>query len=159
MHDIIGVLTDLQIPYESFEHPAVFTCEEADVHCTHIPGGHSKNLFLRNEKGDRHYLVTVLGEKQVDLKNLRLLLDERKLSFGSPERLMAKLGVTPGSVSLLALINNKEKDVIVIIDEDLWNHERIQYHPNRNTATLVIKKEDLERFLKWCGNASKIMKL
>ncbi|MEN9561224.1 MAG: hypothetical protein RIQ56_497, partial [Candidatus Parcubacteria bacterium] len=152
-------LKELGITYEKFEHPAVFTVDEANIHSKHIPGGHSKNLFLRNEKGDRHYLVTVLGDKKVDLKELRRLLNERKLSFGSPERLMAKLGVTPGSVSLLALINNKEKDVIVVIDEDLWKHERIQYHPNVNTGTLVISKLDLERFLAYLGYSARIVKL
>lgn len=159
MCDIYQALENLGIPYQRFDHPPVFTVEESKVHCLNIPGGHSKNLFLRNEKGDRHYLVTVEGDKTVDLKELRKLLNERKLSFGSPERLKAKLGVTPGSVSLLALINNIEKDVIVILDEDLWSHDLIQYHPNRNDATLVIKIEDLERFLESQKHEVQRMKL
>jgi Ala-tRNA(Pro) deacylase len=159
MSDPRATLRDLGIPFEEYEHPAVFTVEESNAHCAHIPGGRSKNLFLRNEKGDRHYLVSVRGEKKVDLKKLRELLNERKLSFGSSERLMQKLGVTPGSVSVLGLVNNAEKDVIVILDQDLWNEEYIQYHPNINTATVVIPRHGLEKFLASRGNPLSIVRL
>ncbi|MEK7623822.1 MAG: prolyl-tRNA synthetase associated domain-containing protein [Patescibacteria group bacterium] len=149
MNNIYEILKELGINYTEYTHPAVFTCEESDIHCQHIPGGKSKNLFLRNKKGDKHYLVTLPAAKRADLKNLARLLSEQALSFASPERLMKYLGVTPGSVTILGLINDANKEVAVIIDEDLWKNQTVQYHPLTNTATLVIEKNDLNRFLQW----------
>ena len=97
---------------------AVFTAEDAS-HWDPIPGTQCKNLFLRNKKGDRHYLVVVEIGKRVDLKDLVKIVDDDRLSFGSPERLMAKLGLTPGSVSPFGLIHDSDASVRVLIDQDL----------------------------------------
>jgi len=151
MTDIYKILSDLNIPFTRYDHPAVFTVEEAEALCNTIPGGHIKNLFLRNRKGDKHYLIVIGVEKQVDLKKLEILLDE-KLSFASPERLMHFLGVTPGSVTILGLINDINKEVVVIIDIELSKYESLDCHPLINTVTLVISQEGVANFLKWSGN-------
>lgn len=159
MADIYDVLRELNIAFVKHDHPAVFTCEEAKPYYDKMRGGHSKNLFLRNRKGDRHYLVAVEEHKTVDLKSLKNKLGEAKIGFASPERLKEHLGLTPGSVSLLGLVNNADHQVIVVIDEALWRHNVICCHPNINTATLEIKREDLQRFFAWCGNEIRFMKL
>lgn len=160
MKDIYSVLHELGISYIKHDHPAVFTVEESEQVGYRSPiGGGTKNLFLRNKKGDQHYLVSVGHDKKVDLAGLRKKLNEAKLSFGSPERLRDKLGLTPGSVSLLGLVNNTERDVIVIIDKDLWENEVMCCHPNINTATLEIPHEGIEKFIKHCGNELRIMEL
>ncbi len=159
MSDIYKILDELNIKYVKHDHPAIFTCEDAEKQEINMNGGQTKNLFLRNKKPDKYYLVSVSPDKKVDLKSLKKELGESKLGFGSPECLMDKMGLTPGSVSLLGLINNKEKDIVVIIDKDLWKNDIICCHPNINTGTLEIKKEDLQKFFDWCGNEVRIMDL
>lgn len=154
MPDIYQILKDLSIQYTKFEHPAVFTAEEAKNMVSDIPGEHIKNLFLRNRKGDKHYLVVVDAQKQVDLKKLGEALGE-KLGFASPERMMTYLGVTPGSVTLLGLINDTNKEVVVVLDTELDKRESLQCHPLINTATLVISKDRVNKFLQWRGNEVK----
>lgn len=159
MKDIYPILALLQIAYIRHDHPAVFTCEEADRYYQNIKGGKSKNLLLRNRKGDRHYLVIVESFKQVDLKKLTQQLGEAKLGFASPERLMKYLGLTPGSVSPFGLINDETKNVTVVIDQDLWKYDRLHYHPNINTATLELAREDFKKFLEWCGNEVRFLEI
>lgn len=145
---IYEVLKQLDIPYVKHDHVPVYTCEEAAKHCGDIPGGKSKNLFLRNRKGDQHYLLIIEASKQADLKKVGDMVEE-KFSLASPERLMKWLKCEPGSVSLLALINDAEKHVKVLIDKDLWEeNEILQYHPpNDNTSTLEVTTKDLQKFL------------
>lgn len=152
MKNIYDVLADLNIAYEKFDHPAVFTVEESDKHYQGIDAGKCKNLFLRNAKGDTHYLVIMESTKRLDLKGLALLINESKLSFASPERLLKYLELTPGSVSPFGLINDTDKSVIVLIDNGLMEYEKVAFHPNVNTSTLVIKTEDFKKFLDWTGN-------
>jgi Ala-tRNA(Pro) deacylase len=149
---VIEVLDSLGIAYERHEHPPVFTVEQAEKHWTGIQGAHCKNLFLRNKKGNRHYLVVLLSSKQADLRSLNQMLSEDRLSFGSPERLRKFLGLEPGSVSPFGLINDPKKEVTVILDRDLKQAERLNFHPNVNTATLGISGADFERFLAWTGH-------
>lgn len=158
MADIYQALDSLSLPYTRYDHPAVFTCKEAEIHCGHVPGGICKNLFLRNRKGDTYFLVVVSNEKKADLKKLETLLGE-KLSFGSPERMLQYLGVTPGSVTLLGLIHDTQKEVAVIIDEDLWKHEQLQMHPLVNTSTIVMKRDDVKTFLDSRGNSLRFAQL
>src|SRR5688500_20408285 len=115
---IYAALSALGIDYQVFEHSPVFTAEEAALHWAPIHGTPVKNLFLRNKKGDRHYLVILGIEKQADLRTLVRIIGDDRLSFGSPERLMKYLGVTPGSVSPLGLIFDSRKAVRVIVDSD-----------------------------------------
>jgi Ala-tRNA(Pro) deacylase len=144
---VYDVLDGLGVAYERFEHPPVFTAEEAAVHWAGIPGTPVKNLFLRNKKGDRHYLVILGIDKQADLRHLVKLIGDDRLSFGSPERLMGSLGLTPGSVSPFGLINDAGGTVRVIVDDDLRGSGRLIFHPNINTASVSIAFEDFERFL------------
>ncbi len=152
MSDIYQVLERLAISYRKFDHPAVFTVEEANLHRGKMVGGHSKNLFLRNKKGKRHYLLVVESDLPVNLAEIKGLLGESSLSFASPERLQKYLGLTPGSVSPFGLINDTENDVVVIVDQGLLRHEVLNYHPNVNTATLAVSREDFQRFLAESGN-------
>jgi Ala-tRNA(Pro) deacylase len=156
---VYTVLDELGLSHERYEHPAVFTAEEAAQHWAGLHGTPVKNLFLRNKKGDRHYLVILGVEKQADLRQLVKVIGHDRLSFGSPERLMARLGLTPGSVSPFGLINDATKSVTVIIDADLRNAERLIFHPNINTASLVISFADFEKFLVARGNVVRYVKV
>ncbi|MFH1670290.1 MAG: prolyl-tRNA synthetase associated domain-containing protein [Patescibacteria group bacterium] len=157
MSDIEPFLTSNGITFERFEHPAVFTCEEAERLVPDMPGSHTKNLFLRDKKGKRNILVVVGFEKNVDLKALKTVLSVDKLSFASPERLKKYLGVDPGAVSLLGLVNDTDCSVEVIFDEKVWNADAIQAHPLVNTATLVISHDGIEKFLKATGHECKVI--
>jgi len=149
---VYEVLDELGISYNRHEHPPVYTVEEAEKQWTEITGAHCKNLFLRNKKGNRHYLVILEASKVADLKSLNKLLGEDRLSFASEKRLMRYLGLETGAVSVFGLINDKEKHVKVVIDEDLKKVEAVNFHPNVNTATVGISFLDFEKFLTWCGN-------
>lgn len=145
-------LRELGIAFTRHEHPPVATVEEAAAHWGPIDATHCKNLFLRNQKGNRHYLVILEHLKRADLRAVADQIGDGKLSFGSPERLMAQLGLTPGSVSPFGLINNRDHSVRVFIDRDLKAAERLSFHPNNNTATLVISGQDFAEFLEACSN-------
>ena len=149
---VYATLETLGIRYERHEHPAVFNAEDASKFWDPIPGLQCKNLFLRNKKGDRHYLVVLEISKRADLKDLVKVVGDDRLSFGSPERLMDKLGLTPGSVSPFGLINDATGSVRVLIDADLRGRDRLIFHPNINTASVTITGADLERFLNSRGN-------
>lgn len=160
MPDIHQFLEEHGIPYEHFDHPAVFTCEQAqELISEDIPGADTKNLFLRDKNGRRHILVTVGYEKKVDLKALSELLDAKKLGFGSPERLQKYLGITPGAVSILALVNDTEHAVEFYMDEDLWKEESFRVHPLVNTASLVVPREGLEKFVQATSHELQIVKV
>ena len=154
---VYDVLRSLGIEFQAYEHPPVFTGEEAAEHWAQIPATHVKNLFLRNKKGDRHYLVILEVRKEADLRRLVKIIGDDRLSFGSPERLQARLGLTPGSVSPFGLINDDAQSVRVIIDADLRNAERLIFHPNVNTASVTISFADFERFLASRGNVVKFI--
>ncbi|MFZ2053685.1 MAG: prolyl-tRNA synthetase associated domain-containing protein [Candidatus Aminicenantales bacterium] len=156
---VYEVLDSLGIPYTRHKHPPVFTVEQAERHWTNITGAHCKNLFLRNKKGNRHYLVILPIIKQADLRELNARLNEDRLSFGSPGRLRKYLGLEPGSVSPFGLIHDSRKEVIVIIDQDLKRAERVNFHPNINTVTVGIDTTDFERFLGWTGNEVRFFEL
>ena len=146
-----------QIAYTRHDHPAVFTVAEADRLVPDLPAAKTKNLFLRDDKGKRHFLVVVPGHKQVDLKTLKDRMGIKRISFGSPERLKKHLDIDPGAVSILALFNDKTHAVEVFVDQDLWASESFQCHPLVNTATLEITRENLIRFLALTGHQVKII--
>jgi len=145
--DILSLLQEQDIAYTKFDHEAVFTVEESDKLLLRIPGAKTKNLFLRDKKGSRHFLVVVPGEKRVDLDALATKLGTSRLSFGSADRLMNYLKILPGSVSLLAVINDTDSEVEVIIDLEVWKEGSVQCHPLINTSTLVLSCEDVNKFL------------
>lgn len=154
---LFRVLDDLGIAYRVTEHEAAFTVEQADHLYGHLPGAHSKNLFLRNKKGSQHYLVVVESHRPVDIKALRERLGESTLSFASPERLERYLGLTPGAVSPFGLINDADRAVHVIVDRGLLAHEQVNFHPNRNTATVTLPMADFQRFLAHLGYEVQLM--
>src|SRR5688572_26403948 len=156
---VYAALDALGIPYERHEHPAVFNAEDASRHWAPIGGTQCKNLFLRNKKGDRHYLVVLEISKRADLKDLVKLVGDDRLSFGSPERLMAELGLTPGSVSPFGLINDTDGSVRVLVDADLKGAARLIFHPNINTASVVVSWQDLEKFLATRSNVVRVIGL
>jgi Ala-tRNA(Pro) deacylase len=156
---VYAALDALGIRYDRHEHPAVFNAEDASKHWDPIPGVQCKNLFLRNKKGDKHYLVVVEIGKRVDLKDLVKAVGDDRLSFGSPERLQAQLGLTPGSVSPFGLINDAEGSVRVLIDQDLQGAARLIFHPNINTASVVVSWADLERFFGSRRNSVRLVSL
>ena len=145
-------LAELGIAFERHEHPPVATVDEAKQHWAGIDATHCKNLFLRNQKGNRHYLVVLEHSKRADLRAVADQIGDGKLSFASPERLMTHLGLTPGSVSPFGLINNRDHAVRVVLDRDLKSATRVSFHPNINTATYVVSAADFARFLEACGN-------
>ena len=149
---VYEILRELDISYTKHEHPPVYTVEEAEQHWKNITGAHCKNLFLRNKKGQNHYLVLVESGKRVDLKALTSRLGEDRLSFASPERMMRYLGLEPGAVSPFGLINDRENAIVVVIDRDLKETSHVNFHPNVNTATVGIAFLDFEKFLTHCGN-------
>ena len=144
---VYSALDRMGIEYTSHEHPPIFTGEQASEHWKDVAGVGIKNLFLRNKKGDRHYLVILAVDKQADLRQLVKIIGDDRLSFGSPERLMTHLGVTPGSVSVFGLLHEGSGPVQVIVDADLRGAERLIFHPNDNRASVSISFADFERFL------------
>jgi Ala-tRNA(Pro) deacylase len=156
---VYAALDALGIPYLRFEHPPVFTAEDASRHWDRLPGVQCKNLFLRNKKGDRHYLVILEISKKADLKALVRLVDDDRLSFGSAERLMAELGLTAGSVSPFGLLNDPDGSVAVLIDEDLRGADALIFHPNINTASVIVSWDGLDRFLRSRTNAVRSVKV
>ena len=154
--DLISRLERLGIETETVEHPAVFTVAESSELERRLPGGHTKNLFLKDKK-DSLFLVVALGHARIDLKTLHKKLGCERLSFGRPELLMEVLGVPPGSVTPFALINDAAHRVTVILDADMMRYEQLNYHPLVNTATTSIAREDLYRFIRSCGHEPRIV--
>jgi Ala-tRNA(Pro) deacylase len=153
------VLRDLNIKFEYYEHPPAPTIEEAIKYWEDLNATHCKNIFFRNHKGNRHYLVILEHRQALEIHDLEKRLKQGKLTFASPERLMKHLGLTPGSVTPYGLINDKAHHVYVFLDENLKISEKISFHPCINTASLVVAFEDFERFLKWSGNGYEYLKL
>jgi Ala-tRNA(Pro) deacylase len=148
------------VDYQRCDHPAVYTVEESARLVPPLPGAKTKNLFLRDKPGKRHCLVVVPAEKQVDLKRLPEAIGvSGRLSFGSPERLKRFLGVEPGAVTLLAVVNDPGHAVGLYLDEELWRCNAFQFHPLVNTSTLVVSREALVRFLRQTGHALNVIRV
>ena len=156
MIDFFNYLAEHDIAYERHDHPAVYTIEEANRLVPPLPASKTKNLFLRDAKGRRHFLVIVSGDKQVDIKGLQTALGTSRLSFGSPKRLKEYLGIEPGAVSLFAIVNDTEQKVEVIADKAIWSASAFQFHPLVNTSTLVVSNEDVRRFLESTGHTPQV---
>lgn len=148
---VYETLDRLGIFYDGREHSPVFTVEEFEQVCFPQDVGLAKNLFLRDAKGKRHFLVVMRARMPVDLKGLETHLGSSRLSFGSEQRLEKHLGLTKGSVSPLGLINNPDNTVEAVFDTGLADYGRVAVHPNDNTATLFIKYGDLIRLAEMGG--------
>ena len=155
--DVASFLDANGIAAHRVDHPPVMTVEESQRLVPPLPGARTKNLFLRDKKGARHFLVTVPHDVTVDLGALGAELGAGRLGFASAERLQRHLGITPGSVSLLALVNDHAHAVEFVIDRRLWLAEAVHAHPLVNTATLVIAHDELVRFLAATGHAPRII--
>ena len=147
------------ISYEYIEHPAAPTIDIAKQYI----GGEDvvlcKNLFFRNHKGNKHYLVIMDSSHQMDIHDIEKQLHQGKLSFASPERMMKYLGVTPGSVSLFTLLNDINHEVILFIDESLKLTKKVSFHPNDNTASLIITSEDMLKVIDLIENNKEFLQL
>jgi len=146
------VLDELGIRFDYYGHPPVATIAEARIYWKDIEATHCKNLFFRNHKGDRHYLVIFEYSHDLLIHDLENRLKQGKLSFASEQRMMKYLGLKPGSVSPFGLIHDHEKQVHVFIDENLKNSAKLSFHPCINTASLVITGSDFLKFMEWTGN-------
>ena len=151
-------LDQLGIAHTTFEHPPVYTVEEAERHTGHIPGGHCKNLFLKDRKGGL-WLLICLNQRRIDLNRLAKVLGCARLSFGKAELLEEVLGVAPGGVTPFALIADRDHRVQPLLDRALLDHERLNYHPLTNAATTTIAAADLPRFIEACGHQPRILDL
>ncbi|MCC0628688.1 prolyl-tRNA synthetase associated domain-containing protein [Clostridioides sp. ES-S-0108-01] len=146
---IYSVLDKLNIEYDVVEHEAVYTAEQLVILDEITKGCQCKNLFLRNAKGNKYYLIVVKGEKQVDLNSLKDKIGSSRLSFASPERLYNVLKILPGSVNPFSLINDTERKVELYIDKDVIKEDYLNFHPNINTKTVNISRKGFEEFLEY----------
>lgn len=153
---VINKLEELKITYKEVTHTPVYTIEEMDNLGNIFEGAKiCKNLFVRDQKGKRHFLIVVPEEKRVPLAEVTTKIGSTKLSFASEERLMKYLKLTPGAVTPLAVINDEANEVEVVMDESLKNEELLGVHPCVNTATVLIKPQELERYITEAGNKIK----
>lgn len=139
-------MADQGVAHTTHDHPAVFRVEEGLELKAALPGAHSKNLFLKDKKGQL-WLISARQDTVIDLKRLPPVIGSDRLSFGSPERLLDALGVTPGSVTALALINDPDHRVRFVVDKALWDADVVNFHPLVNTATSALTQADFRRFL------------
>lgn len=156
--ELLQRLNELGIETVTVEHEAVFTVAESDELHRKIVGGHTKNLFLKDAK-DKLWLIVAEAHTPVDLKALPKAIGSARLSFGKAELLMEVLGVSPGSVTALALVNDTARRVSVVVDRRLMEYEIINCHPLVNTATTSIRRDDLIRLMEACGHKPKIIAL
>jgi Ala-tRNA(Pro) deacylase len=154
---VSDVLEELLIDYEVIRHPPVFKCDELDTYMTGVGGAHCKNLFLRNKKGNRHFLVIMDESKSMNIKAFGKSIGVSNLSFASPDRMLKYLGVTSGSVSVFGLINDGDHEVEVYLDAAILRQTHVNFHPNINTATYHLTQSDLKKYLDWVGNKVEII--
>ncbi|MCF0200233.1 MAG: prolyl-tRNA synthetase associated domain-containing protein [Bacteroidales bacterium] len=156
---VVDALNNLGILFDIYFHPPIPTIEEAIRYWKQFDSTHCKNLFFRNHKGNRHYLVVFECMHQMEIHDLEHRLKQGKLSFASEQRMEKYLGLMPGSVSPFGLINDAEHHVHLFLDKNLQKAERLSFHPNDNTATIVIKNEDFIKFLESTGNSYEFIEL
>ena len=155
--ELLDYLQNLGIEVTTVEHPPLFTVADSQGLRGEIPGGHTKNLFLKDKK-DNFFLVTVEEDAVVDLKSIHQVIGAAsRVSFGKPEKLLEYLGVIPGSVTVFGAINDRDHNVQVVIDADLTKYDVINGHPLTNEATTSIRREDLIAFLKSTGHEPRIL--
>jgi len=157
--NVYKILKKLQIEFEYIEHPPVPTIEIAKLYWKNHDAQHCKNLFFRNHKGDKHYLFILNCDKNLAIHDIEKMLKQGKLSFASELRMEKYLGLKPGSVSIFGLINDPSNHVYVFIDETLKESKKISFHPNINTASLIISFNDFMKFLDYSGNKYEFIKL
>src|SRR5829696_6684204 len=156
--ELLAFLDRHAVPFERLDHEPLMTCEDvARVMPAELDAVHTKNLFVRDKKGRRHWLVVTVCEKPVDLKRVTEIAGADNLSFASPDRLMRYLGVSPGAVTVLGLVHDEAHAVSLLVDRDVWAAERLCCHPLVNDATLVLTHEGLARFLDVTGHEPRVI--
>lgn len=156
--DLMAFLERLGIETKTVDHAPVFTVAESEAIERAIPGGHTKNLFLKDNKG-KLFLVVAASHTRVDLKALAARLGAGRFSFGKPDLLMEVLGVTPGSVTAFAAMNDQQRRVRVVVDERLMEYDTVNCHPLENAATTNIARSDLFQFLSASGHEPRVISL
>ena len=156
---VFDYLEQAGISNEDYEHPEAPTIEIAKQYWRNDGSRHCKNLFFRNHKGNRHYLVVFDGDRNLAIHDLEHRLKQGKLSFASEKRMDKYLGLCPGSVSPFGLINDKENHVHLFLDSNLQKERSLSFHPNDNTGTIVITLENFMRYLEGCGNSYEFIEL
>ena len=156
--DLFARFATLGIETTTHEHPPLRTVEDGRRYWPKIPGGHCKNLYLRDNK-KRNWLVVTLQDREIDLKALARTIGTGRLSFGSAERLMQFLGVAPGAVTPFAMINDPEGVVTVVLDQAMLALDPLNFHPLVNTRTTTIATENLLTFLRATGHEPSIVAL
>ncbi len=146
--EIITFLEKHNIEYKLHTHQAVFTCAEAEIHCKHIPGLASKNLFLKDKETEQYYLVTLPAYKKMNFKQFEQMVNSKKITFGDEEALRNILKLTKGSVSPFGLVNDTGLKTKIYIDKDVWDADIVSFHPNINTESLELTREMFHRFIK-----------
>ncbi len=134
------------IEYKIYSHPPIFTVKDSRQFRKNVPGMGGKSLFLKDSRHHRYYLLSLSGKRQANIKKFCRLINAKKLTFGRPDELEEKLGLTPGSVSPFGLINDKDNKVTFYLDKEMSTAEKVAFHPNINTATLVLNQTDFRRF-------------
>jgi Ala-tRNA(Pro) deacylase len=155
--EIYDYLDTNGIEYERHDHPPVFTCEDVNRLVPALDGQKTKNLFICDNKGKQHFLVTIPDEKSVDLKSFGEALAVKKLRFASADRLQTHLKLEPGAVTILGVMNDDARQVQVIVDKAIWEADALQCHPLVNTATLVISLDNVRKFLDTTGHPARVM--
>ncbi len=160
------------IQFQLYEHQAVFTCEEAEVHCKHVPGLAVKNLLLKSDKQGtglpfpfdgknpikrQFFLVVLPAHKKLDMNQIKKVLEVKKLRFASAEDLMRLMKLEPGSVTPIGLINDKNKEIELILDNNVKDADMVNFHPNVNTASVSLSKKEFEKFLNSLDRKARII--
>ena len=148
--DLYALFDAQGIAWKTMEHEPVFRVGEGAEIKAAMPGGHTKNLFLKDAK-DQLWLISALGHSVIDLKTLHKVIGSARLSFGNAALLEDALGVTPGSVTVFALVNDTDRCVRLVLDRGLFDHEIVNFHPLTNAATTAVKSADLDRFVRALG--------
>jgi len=145
------LLDELGLAHDTEEHRAVFTVAEGQDVKARLPGGHSKNLFLKDKSGS-YVLISALGSTEIKLNQLHKRIGTKRLSFGKPEALLELLDVVPGSVTVFSVLNDSEQKVRLILDKALFDHDVVWFHPMRNTASTRIAPQDIVTFAEATGH-------
>lgn len=156
--EVYAYLTEQKISYEVMEHRAVFNMEDLDALELPYPEWDAKNLFVRDDKKRNYYLITVRGDKRVDLKDFRRKHGLRALSFASPDELFSIMKLIPGAVTPLGILNDEERRVHFYLDQE-FQENKIGIHPNENTATIWLQADDLMRLILVHGNEAEVVEI
>ncbi len=158
-NEVYKLLDKLNIEYTKIEHPPLFTCEDNEKYNIKFDAVVCKNLFIRNSSKSQYYLVSLPLEERVDLKSLQMLLEEKRLSFGNENVLEEKLGIKSGAVSIFNIINLKDNDIIFVLDEEILKYEKVGFHPNINTETVIFNPKEITKILGFYNVEFKFIKI